>query len=203
MNRLTDYCDIWIGDWMTSLISFTTKDWDAFSKAVTKEFQDKDMDQLIHTQKYLEGYKHQHQDERSIWEYIHEYTALSTKVKTKQLIDGPTQTQWFIDSLPKKYWKQVVKKTNIDPEDPMTMDFDSTKRNTIDVMEKTEQSDKLINPEHYHPEVSQLAQEYSQSAQSILRSSTQATEYPKGKAPVTSSDIDGLTHQIEALHLPL
>ena len=49
MNRLTDYCDIWISDWMTSLTLFTMKDWNAFTKAVTKEFRDKDVDQLIHT----------------------------------------------------------------------------------------------------------------------------------------------------------
>ena len=38
MNHLTDYCNIWIGDWMTSLILFTMKDWNAFTKAITKEF---------------------------------------------------------------------------------------------------------------------------------------------------------------------
>lgn len=75
---------------MTSLTLFTMKDWNVFTKAVTKEFQDKDIDQLIHTWKYLEGYKHQPQDEKFIQEYIQEYTALSTKVKSKQLIDGPT-----------------------------------------------------------------------------------------------------------------
>ena len=44
---------------MTSLTLFTMKDWNAFTKAVIKEFQDKDVDQLIYTWKYLEGYKHQ------------------------------------------------------------------------------------------------------------------------------------------------
>ena len=203
MSRLTDYCDIWIGDWMTSLTSFTMKDWNAFTKTVTKEFRDKDVDQLIHTRKYLEGYKRQPRDEKFIREYIREYTALSTKVKSKQLIDGPTQTQWFIDGLPEKYRKQVVKKTDIDPEDPTTMDFESAKQNAIEVMEKTERSDKLINPERYRPEVNQLAQEYGQSAQSVLRQSAPVAEYPEGRAPVTSNDIDGLTRQIEALHLPL
>ena len=38
MNCLTNYCDIWISDWMTSLILFTMKDWNAFTKAITKEF---------------------------------------------------------------------------------------------------------------------------------------------------------------------
>ena len=33
------------------------------------------------------------------------------------------------------------------------MDFESTKQNTIKVMEKTEYSDKLINPEYYHSKV--------------------------------------------------
>ena len=69
--------------------------------------------------------------------------------------------QWFIDGLPEKYWKQVIKKTNINPEDPTIMDFESAKQNTIEVMEKTKHSNKLINPEHYCPEVNQLAQEYS------------------------------------------
>ena len=41
------------------------------------------------------------------------------------------------------------------------MDFESAKQNTIEVMEKTEHSDKLINPEYYCPEVNQLAQEYN------------------------------------------
>ena len=49
MNCLTNYCNIQISDWMTSLTSFTMKDWNVFTKAVTKEFQDKDIDQLIHT----------------------------------------------------------------------------------------------------------------------------------------------------------
>ena len=66
MNCLTDYYDIWISDWMTSLISFTMKDWNAFTKAITKEFWDKDVDQLIYTWKYLEGYKHQPWDEKYI-----------------------------------------------------------------------------------------------------------------------------------------
>ena len=44
------------------------------------------------------------------------------------------------------------------------MDFESVKQNAVEVMEKTECSDKLINPEHYCPEVNQLAQEYGQSA---------------------------------------
>ena len=74
------------------------------------------------------------------------------------------------------------------------MDFKSTKQNTIEVMEKTEHSDKLINPEHYHPEVNQLTQKYDQSAQSVLHQSTPVAEYPEGRAPVTSNDIDGLTH---------
>ena len=75
------------------------------------------------------------------------------KVKSKQLIDRPTQMQWFIDGLPEKYQKQVVKKTDIDPEDPTIIDFESAKQNAIKVMEKTECNDKLINPEHYCPEV--------------------------------------------------
>ena len=49
ISHLTNYCDIWISDWMTSLTLFTMKDWNTFTKAVTKEFQDKDVDQLIHT----------------------------------------------------------------------------------------------------------------------------------------------------------
>ena len=40
------------------------------------------------------------------------------------------------------------------------MDFESAKQNAIEVMEKTKYSDKLINPEYYHPEVNQLTQEY-------------------------------------------
>ena len=83
------------------------------------------------------------------------------------------------------------------------MDFESTKQNTIKVMEKTEHSNKLINPEYYHPEVNQLAQEYGQSAQSVLHQSASVAEYPEGRAPVTSNNIDGLTCQIEALYLPL
>ena len=83
------------------------------------------------------------------------------------------------------------------------MDFESTKQNAIKVMEKTEHSNKLINPECYHPEVNQLTQEYNQSAQSVLHQSAPVAEYPEGRAPVTSNDIDGLTYQIEALHLPL
>ena len=61
--------------------------------------------------------------------------------------------QWFINRLPEKYWKQIIKKTDINPEDPTTMDFESAKQNTIEVMEKTKCSNKLINPEYYHPEV--------------------------------------------------
>ena len=74
------------------------------------------------------------------------------------------------------------------------MDFESAKQNTIEVMEKTEYSNKLINPEHYCPEINQLAQEYGQSAQSVLHQSAPVAEYPEGRAPVTSNDIDGLTH---------
>ena len=48
------------------------------------------------------------------------------------------------------------------------MDFESAKQNAVEVMEKTEYSDKLINPECYCPEVNQLTQEYDQSAQSVL-----------------------------------
>ena len=74
------------------------------------------------------------------------------------------------------------------------MDFKSTKQNAIEVMEKTEHNDKLINPKYYCPEVNQLAQEYSQSAQSVLCQSAPVAEYPEGRAPVTSNDIDRLTH---------
>ena len=83
------------------------------------------------------------------------------------------------------------------------MDFESAKQNAIEVMEKTECSDKLINPEYYCPEVNQLTQEYGQSAQSVLHQSAPVAEYPEGRAPVTSNDIDRLTCQIKALHLPL
>ena len=34
---------------MTSLTLFIIKDWNVFTKAVIKEFQDKDVDQLIYT----------------------------------------------------------------------------------------------------------------------------------------------------------
>ena len=74
------------------------------------------------------------------------------------------------------------------------MDFKSTKQNAIEVMEKTEHSNKLINPECYHPEVNQLAQEYSQSTQSVLCQSAPVAKYPEGRAPVTSNNIDRLTH---------
>ena len=70
-------------------------------------------------------------------------------------------------------------------------------------MKKTEHSNKLINPKYYHPEVNQFAQEYDQSAQSVLHQSASVAEYPEGRAPVTNNNIDGLTHQIKALHLPL
>ena len=61
--------------------------------------------------------------------------------------------QWFINGLPEKYWKQVIKKTNINPEDPTTIDFESVKQNAVEVMEKTKYSNKLINSEYYCPEV--------------------------------------------------
>ena len=61
------------------------------------------------------------------------------------------------------------------------------------MMEKTEYSNKLINPEYYYPEVNQLTQEYDQSAQSVLYQSAPVTEYPEGRASITSNNIDGLT----------
>ena len=61
--------------------------------------------------------------------------------------------QWFINGLPEKYWKQVVKKTDIDSEDPTIIDFESVKQNAVEVMEKTKYSNKLINSEYYCPEV--------------------------------------------------
>ena len=68
--------------------------------------------------------------------------------------------QWFINGLPEKYQKQVIKKTDINPEDPIIIDFESVKQNTVEMIEKTEYNNKLINPKHYHPEVNQLAQKY-------------------------------------------
>ena len=73
------------------------------------------------------------------------------------------------------------------------MDFKSAKQNTIKMIEKTEHSNKLINPEYYYPKVNQLAQEYGQSTQSVLHQSAPVAKYPEDRAPVTSNDIDRLT----------
>lgn len=196
MERMPDYCDMWIGDWMRAQPGYLSYNWREFCKEVRKEFKDQDIDQQVHTRSYLERYKSQSREwDAKTKDYVREYTAISAKVFTKGHIDEFTRTLWFLQGLPEKLSRRVVKKKKIDIDKPDTMRFNEVREEVMEMILTVERNEKMFAPEKHPVEVSQLAEAYGRSDRDVMDNG--------GSASTASKEIDQLTRQLEALTLPI
>lgn len=145
LERIPDYCNTWIGDWMRALSSFVSHDWSAFAKDVRKKFKDRDTEQRVYTRLNLEAFKSIRREwDSKIRGFVREYTAISERVKERGQLDDFTRCLWFLQGLPEKLRNQVMRNLIIDTDELDTFNWEKISTETNRLILIREQSDRLM-----------------------------------------------------------
>lgn len=114
IRRLPRYCEMLIGQTISSLEEFTDRRWDALVKVLKKEYRAEDSIQQVNSRAFLEAYKNK---ERTSADDIHKHCRKSgsiSKILAKAgKLDNYTRIQWFVQGLPEKLSEDLFYKKGI------------------------------------------------------------------------------------------
>jgi hypothetical protein len=196
-ERLVDYCDLRIGNWIESLTAYSGKDWQELVKEIKEEFKEQDVEHQLYTVSYLTTYVKQPREwDSSIREYIREYTGVSARLFQKGLISEREQTSMFLDGLPWPLLKKVIRKGNLDRRN-LDKSFNEVRRMTAKVIDEKDREVEFREKQKSLPEVKQINKEFSKQGQEFVHSNQDAGH------DNMAQQIEELTKGIEGLVLPI
>jgi hypothetical protein len=102
IRRLFRYCDFINEQYVRVVVNANVFDWKEFCKTLCRDYKNKNLNQQLHSLKYLEVFKNKMRTFlKKISQYCRQYTIISEKlIKTKKL-QRTLRNAWFIQNLSK------------------------------------------------------------------------------------------------------
>lgn len=114
IRRLPRYCEMLIGQTISSLEEFTDHKWEALVKALKKEYRAGDSIQQVNSRAFLEAYKSKERTSADdIRNYCRKFGSISKILAKAGKLDNYTRIQWFVQGLPEKLSEDLFYKKGI------------------------------------------------------------------------------------------
>ena len=122
IDRLPDYCDIYISHSVRLLCVKQRGDWDKLCKELKRDYRNADTDQLMYTWDFLKSLVDRG-SQGDLRAFCRQYEDISGVLRKKGLLEEATQCMWFLKGLSSRMAGKVLRKARVDLDDASTMKF--------------------------------------------------------------------------------
>jgi gag-polyprotein putative aspartyl protease len=145
IQRLPDYCELTIGQYIRTIPEWVSRDWDGLKKELLSEFRQDDTYQQMMSRKYLEALKDKGcKGMEDLRLYCRQYSSVSEHLVDESILDRYTQGCWFLEGLPTAVRRKLIRKQNVDINKPKTIDFKELFKAAIELSE-SERTEEYFN----------------------------------------------------------
>ena len=139
--KLPKYCAREVGEAIKTFKAYRERDYSALQKAFLSEYREHDTFQQTYSLQFLERFKSVARTEKDdILRYARQFDMVAKVLIQKGVLGKYTAGVWFLHGLPQSLRSKVIRKHDIDTEDPDTIDYDRI----FEFVEKASKSDKAI-----------------------------------------------------------
>ena len=154
-----------IDKYIESLILYPGITWSIIYKALFSLYKNRDLNQQIYSQCFLESYKDKIcSDSLDILYYRYQFASISENLVAKSLIDTFIQLRWFIQSLSFLLWIGLFYTSNLDFENNSELDFQELLKKTIRIVKLIKKLYGMIKSNERNSQISNLIDRYDEEA---------------------------------------
>ncbi len=126
IRRLLRYCDLINEQYVRVVVNANVFDWKKFCKILCRDYKNKNLNQQLHSLKYLEVFKNKMRTFlKEISQYCRQYTIISEKlIKTKKL-QRTLRNAWFLQRLLEKFSEKLAIRCSLNENDENKMRFEN------------------------------------------------------------------------------
>jgi hypothetical protein len=135
IRRLSRYCDLINEQYVRVVINANVSKWKEFCKTFCKDYKDKNLNQQLHSLKYLKIFKNKMRTFlKEISQYCRQYIVISEKlIKTKKL-QRTLRSAWFLQNLSKKFSEKLVIRCSLNENDEDKMRFENLMKQALQLI---------------------------------------------------------------------
>ena len=124
VKLLPKYSERRLRDLIRSQEGYEHEDWDSLKEELLREFAKGDRDQQLYSRKFLEAFKNRTRTmDDDLKDYCVRFNSVAVTLKNQNQLDEYTRCLWFLHGLPRKLRLSLMKKQQIKPKVPSTMNF--------------------------------------------------------------------------------
>jgi hypothetical protein len=135
IRRLSRYCDLINEQYVRTMINANVFEWKELCKTLCRDYKDKDLNQQLHSLKYLKVFKNKVRTFlNEISQYCRQYIVISKKlIKTKKL-QRTLRSVWFLQRLFEKFSEKLVIRCSLDENDEDKMKFENLMKQALQLI---------------------------------------------------------------------
>jgi len=136
LRRMPKYCAEGVGRGIKSMPEWIEKKWGDLKKELGVEFRSQDVYQQTHSRRYLQAFvSKDRKSSDDLRQYARQFSAISSVLVEKKVMDEYTRGSWFLQGLPEKIRKKLIKKFQIKEEEPDTLVFEKLRKEVNNIQE--------------------------------------------------------------------
>ncbi len=135
IRRLFRYCDLINEQYVRVVVNANVFDWKELCKTLCKNYKNKNLNQQLHSLKYLEVFKNKMRTSlKEISQYCRQYTIISEKlIKTKKL-QRTLRNAWFFQRLFEKFSEKLAIRCFLNENDENKMRFENLMKQALSLI---------------------------------------------------------------------
>jgi hypothetical protein len=135
IRRLSRYCDLINEQYVQVVINANVSRWKKFCKTFCKNYKDKNLNQQLHSLKYLEIFKNKVRTFlKEISQYCRQYTVIFEKLIKTEKLQKTLRSAWFLQSLSKKFNEKLVIRCSLNENDEDKMRFENLMKQVLQLI---------------------------------------------------------------------
>jgi hypothetical protein len=132
IRRLSRYCDLINEQYVRVVINANLFEWNEFCKILCKDYKNKNLNQQLHSLKYLEIFKNKMRTSlNEISQYCRQYIVIFEKLIKAKKLQETLRNVWFFQNLSKKFNEKLVIRYSLNENDESKMRFENLMKQTL------------------------------------------------------------------------
>ncbi len=135
IRRLLRYCDFINEQYVRVVVNANVFDWKELCKTLCKDYKNKNLNQQLHSLKYLEILKNKMRTFlKEISQYCRQYTIISEKLIKTEKLQRTLRNAWFLQKLFEKFNEKLAIRCSLNENDENKMRFENLVKQALQLI---------------------------------------------------------------------
>jgi hypothetical protein len=135
IHRLFRYCDLINEQYVRVVVNANVFDWKEFCKTLCRDYKNKNLNQQLHSLKYLKVFKNKMRTFlKEISQYCRQYTIISEKLIKTEKLQRTLRSAWFLQRLFEKFSEKLAIRCSLNENDENKMRFENLIKQTLQLI---------------------------------------------------------------------